>query len=256
MSKSARATASAARNRPAEDTAAPGRKASTGKRSTWYKPKDYAAFGADAAGASEEDAGPPVDLTGIEHMKEMADWLDEQKKGWARRFIQTMIMIGLERFEDFEFLDDSCYEDIKEDCMKRGAPEEEAQLVCDRLQKRKEKEAFDQERRDVLAGLYKDNVHLSVDEDELGGGIVNHEEEEPRGGGGGVYIVLGGKDGFHGERRPIAPPVPRPLSVETTPCSNCGILGASKKCSQCRVEVYCGESCFKVSMDGLAAPLG
>ena len=30
------------------------------------------------------------------------------------------------------------------------------------------------------------------------------------------------------------------------PCSNCGTLGASRKCSQCRQTRYCGEACFKV----------
>ena len=30
------------------------------------------------------------------------------------------------------------------------------------------------------------------------------------------------------------------------PCSNCGTLGASRKCSQCRQTQYCGEECFKV----------
>ena len=30
------------------------------------------------------------------------------------------------------------------------------------------------------------------------------------------------------------------------PCSNCGTLGASRKCSQCRQTQYCGEACFKV----------
>ena len=30
------------------------------------------------------------------------------------------------------------------------------------------------------------------------------------------------------------------------PCSNCGTLGASMKCSQCRQTQYCGEACFKV----------
>ena len=30
------------------------------------------------------------------------------------------------------------------------------------------------------------------------------------------------------------------------PCSNCGTLGASRKCSQCRQTQYCGEKCFKV----------
>ena len=30
------------------------------------------------------------------------------------------------------------------------------------------------------------------------------------------------------------------------PCSNCGTLGATKKCSQCRQTQYCGEKCFKV----------
>ena len=30
------------------------------------------------------------------------------------------------------------------------------------------------------------------------------------------------------------------------PCSNCGTLGATRKCSQCRQTQYCGEECFKV----------
>ena len=30
------------------------------------------------------------------------------------------------------------------------------------------------------------------------------------------------------------------------PCSNCGTLGATRKCSQCRQTQYCGEACFKV----------
>ena len=30
------------------------------------------------------------------------------------------------------------------------------------------------------------------------------------------------------------------------PCSNCGTLGASRKCSQCHQTQYCGEACFKV----------
>ena len=34
--------------------------------------------------------------------------------------------------------------------------------------------------------------------------------------------------------------------AEGEPCSNCGTLGASRKCSQCRQTQYCGEACFKV----------
>ena len=34
------------------------------------------------------------------------------------------------------------------------------------------------------------------------------------------------------------------------PCSNCGTLGATRKCSQCRQTQYCGEACFKVRRAG------
>ena len=34
--------------------------------------------------------------------------------------------------------------------------------------------------------------------------------------------------------------------ADDKPCSNCGTLGASRKCSQCRQTQYCGEECFKV----------
>ena len=30
------------------------------------------------------------------------------------------------------------------------------------------------------------------------------------------------------------------------PCSNCGTLGATSRCSQCRQNYYCGKACFKV----------
>ena len=30
------------------------------------------------------------------------------------------------------------------------------------------------------------------------------------------------------------------------PCSNCGTLGATSRCSQCRQTYYCGKACFKV----------
>ena len=33
------------------------------------------------------------------------------------------------------------------------------------------------------------------------------------------------------------------------PCSNCGTLGATRKCSQCRQTIYCGEKCFKVRVE-------
>ena len=35
-------------------------------------------------------------------------------------------------------------------------------------------------------------------------------------------------------------------SDDGEPCSNCGTLGATRKCSQCRQTQYCGEECFKV----------
>ena len=34
--------------------------------------------------------------------------------------------------------------------------------------------------------------------------------------------------------------------AEGEPCSNCGTLGATSKCSQCRHTQYCGEACFTV----------